>query len=104
MPIAYAGYPGPSDFTFATGYVTSVKKLRTGINKLDFTIDVHAAPGSSGSPIISLDTGLIIGVLIEGVYAPRVGAFMVGVESVRSLDLCEGRFDSEHKPARASPF
>lgn len=105
MPVAYAGFPGPVDFAFGVGHVASTKKMRNSNNGADFAIDVQAAPGASGSPIISLDTGSIIGVLVEGIYAQRAGAFLVGVESIRSLDLCEGAFEPEMLELDAgSPF
>ena len=105
MPVAYAGFPGPVDFAFGAGRVASIKKTRYSDNDADFAIDVQAAPGASGSPIISLDTGNIIGVLTEGIYARRAGAFLIGVESVKSLDLCEDADQKKDKaPFNASPF
>jgi len=89
MPIAYAGYPAPVDFAFAVGYVMSVNKVNNDVNDLDFVVDLAAAPGASGSPIINLDTGHIIGVLTEGVFSQRIGAFGVGIEHIASLDLCD---------------
>ncbi len=89
MPIAYAGYPAPMDFAFGIGTVMSLNKVSNNLNDLDFIVDVQAGPGASGSPIISLDTGNVIGVLTEGVYASRAGAFGVGIEHIANLDICE---------------
>lgn len=89
MPVAYAGYPAPMDFAFGIGTVMSVNKVNSRSNDLDFVVDLQAAPGASGSPIISLDTGHVIGILTEGVYASRAGAFGVGIEGISNLDICE---------------
>ncbi len=89
MPIAYAGYPAPMDFAFGIGTVMSLNKVSNSRNDLDFIVDVQAAPGASGSPIISLDTGNVIGVLTEGVSSSRRGAFGVGIEHIANLDICE---------------
>ncbi len=89
MPVAYAGYPEMINFAFSSGQVTSVNPPDgRGMNS-DFAVDLAAAPGASGSPIISLDTGNIIGILTEGVFSSRAGAFMVGIESIANLDLCD---------------
>lgn len=89
MPVAYAGYPEPIDFAFSSGQVTSINPSNARNANADFTVDLAAAPGASGSPVISLDTGNIIGILTEGVYSRRIGAFMVGIESIRNIDLCD---------------
>ena len=104
MPVAYAGYPGPVDFAFGAGYVTSLKKLRKRNQNADFVIDVAAAPGASGSPIISLDTGHIVGILIEGVSEARRGDFMAGIESIRSLGACQDNVVVTTKPVEPTPF
>jgi V8-like Glu-specific endopeptidase len=86
--IAYAGYPFPTQFAFGTGHITGVMPLLREVGGgNDFQTDVHAAPGASGSAVISLDTGKIVGILTEGVPS-RIGFFMVGMESVKSLDAC----------------
>lgn len=89
MPIAYGGYPSPLNFTVGFGRVISVERADNYANDLDFVIDVHAAPGSSGSPVINIDTGNVIGILTEGVTGGRAGAFAVGIESIGNLDICE---------------
>ena len=105
MPVAYAGFPSPIDFAFGTGYVASINKLKNSSNDADFAIDVQAGPGASGSPIISLDTGKIIGILIEGIFDGQRRAFLVGIESIRSLDLCDGKTGEDEKPdVPSSPF
>ncbi|MCH8022369.1 MAG: trypsin-like peptidase domain-containing protein [Thaumarchaeota archaeon] len=103
MPIAYAGYPAPMDFAFGIGTVMSLNKVKNRSNDLDFVVDLQAAPGASGSPIISLDTGNVIGILTEGVYASRAGAFGVGIEGIANLDLCEDLFKTNGAKAPDLP-
>ncbi len=105
MPIAYAGFPDPVNFAFGMGYVASVNPLENRVNDADFAIDVQAGPGASGSPIISLDSGRVIGVLTEGVFRPKRTPFLVGVESIRSLDLCDGKTNPQPTAdTPATPF
>ncbi len=89
MPVAYGGYPRPLNFTVGFGRVISLEKADNYKNNLDFVIDVHGAPGASGSPVINLDTGNVIGILIEGVSETRAGAYAIGIESITNLDICE---------------
>ena len=104
MPVAYAGYPNPVDFAFGLGYVASVNKVDARGSNADFLIDVQAAPGASGSPVISLDTGSIIGILTEGIGAKNRGFFLVGIESIKSLTLCDGKTGTAERRAPNSPF
>ena len=87
--VAYAGFPHPTQYALGLGRVTSIKPVLERANNLDYVMDVAAAPGASGSPVISLDTGAVIGILTEGVFS-RFGPFMVGFESIQNLDACEG--------------
>jgi len=96
MPIAYAGYPAPIEYGMGLGHIMSVNPVHTYFNNLDFVIDVHAAPGASGSPVINLETGHVIGVLTEGVPS-RVGFFAVGIEHISNLDLCDEAIAKEKK-------
>jgi len=92
--IAYYGYSGDSESpTFGSGRIASTLPPK-GRNDADFTIDVQAAPGSSGAPIVSIDSGKVIGILTEGVSGPRVGFYLIGVESVNSLPVCR-EFDDK---------
>ena len=104
MPVAYAGYPQPIDFAFGLGHVLSTNKVNSSYNGLDFVIDVQAAPGASGSPILNLDTGNVIGVLTEGVSNRRTGVFGIGVEHIAGLDLCDDMADKDIVDALAGPF
>lgn len=91
MPVAYAGYPENVDFAYGTGYVASLNHIKGGRNNADFAVDLQAAPGASGAPIISLDTGRIVGVLTEGVISRRFGPYLVGAEHISNIDLCANR-------------
>jgi S1-C subfamily serine protease len=88
--VAYAGYPYPTQFSFGTGRVTSTKPTLDERSNVDFALDVHAAPGASGSAVIDLTTGEVVGVLTEGVLS-RFGAFMIGIEAITNTDMCEGQ-------------
>lgn len=84
MPVAYFGYP--SVFTqgyFSTGYVSSTSPLdlRSGS---DAWTDLGAAGGASGSAVVSLDSGKIIGILVEGVNDSTQST---GIQSIK--DVCE---------------
>jgi len=99
MPVAYAGYPSPLELTMGLGAVTSVTPVKPSRSNADFMIDVAAAPGASGSPVISLDTGNVIGILTEGIRNRKTGFFMVGIESIKSTAQC----DDVVKPEVAPP-
>ena len=89
MSVAYLGYPAAADRAFLLGYVSTLNKLRNnGRNDADFVVDLPAAGGASGSAIVSMDTGNIIGILVEGV-AGRSGFFLAAAESIKNLDWCE---------------
>lgn len=87
MPVAYMGYPDPVDRAFSVGYVSSVNPTTERMMNTDFVVDVQASHGASGSPIISLDTGNVVGVLIEGVRG-GAGFFMIGAQEVADTPLC----------------
>lgn len=89
-PVAYAGYPRGMDMTFAVGMVSSVAvpKVSEGSN-FDFAIDLYAVgPGASGAPVLSMTTGNVIGIITEGIIGGGA-PMMVGVEAIKSLDLCD---------------
>jgi hypothetical protein len=82
------GFPESMDRAFGKGYISTLEQGEQ--NNADFFIDVPVAPGASGSAIISLETGHIIGVLTEGVVNTRTREFyLTGVESIEHLDACE---------------
>lgn len=89
MPIAYAGYPYPFGRTFFSGEVVSVEDMKFKFPKSDIIISQSAHGGASGSPVISMDTGHVIGVLIEG-----IGNF-VGIQEVKGTPLCPNENTTE---------
>jgi S1-C subfamily serine protease len=90
MPVAVLGFSFPTAPGFSTGVIASLKKMRATGTDSDFVIDVQAGPGSSGSAVVSMDTGKIIGVLIEGVSrSGGQGAFLVGVQTISETDMCD---------------
>lgn len=89
MAVAYAGFPYPTQYAFAMGHITTLKPVLGGHNNADYGMDVHASPGSSGSAVISMDTGNVIGILTEGIMEDRAGVFMLGFESVKNMDACD---------------
>lgn len=87
--VIYGGYPHPTQYAVGLGHITTTKPVLGGRNQLDYGMDVHASPGASGSPVLSIDTGQVIGILTEGIINERTGVFMVGFESIKGLDLCD---------------
>lgn len=87
--VAYAGYPDPTQYAFGTGHVVTIKPTTHTPNNMDIGMDVAAAPGASGSAVISMDTGEVVGILTEGIPGERVGFWLVGFESIKNLDLCD---------------
>lgn len=82
MPVAYMGYPYPLERFFGMGYLATLEESRASMNGADGVVDLAAAPGASGSPVISLYSGGVIGILTEGIYA-SIGAFAVGIELIQ---------------------
>lgn len=89
MPVAYVGYPNPLELTMSIGRVISVLPVASGQSNSAFVTDLAAAPGASGSAVVSLETGQIIGILIEGVRDPRAGFWATGIEGIKSLPYCD---------------
>ena len=89
MPVAYLGYPADVDRAFVMGHVSSMKRARNYVNDADWVMNMVVAGGASGSALVSMDTGNIIGIVTEGLSSPRTGFFMTGIESVRNLDWCQ---------------
>lgn len=90
MPVAFLGFSYPTAPSFSMGMVSSVEKTRNSSLNSDFTVDVQAGPGASGSSIMSVKSGRIIGVLVEAVMAQRgMGMILVGVQAIRYTDMCD---------------
>lgn len=95
QPVAFFGYSSNAAPNFSVGYVSSLTPGSPPWD-FDFVIDVQAAPGASGSAIMSLDTGNVIGVLVEGIVNSRSNQFyLVGVQSINDLQACEGAKKAE---------
>lgn len=90
MPVAYMGFPIPfTEPAFFTGHVASVDPIGRSYYNHNFAVTANAAPGSSGSGIISMDTGFVIGVLTEGVLRDRFyGLIATGIDTFPKEDLC----------------
>jgi V8-like Glu-specific endopeptidase len=94
MPVASMGFPatlgrGGLSPAFVTGYVSSVSSPISQHHNSDVAVDMPGAPGASGSPVLSLDTGLVIGVFIELVTGSRDGGIMMGFQSLKNTFVCE---------------
>lgn len=103
MDVAYGGYPVPTRYTLAFGAVVSIGPLYSQGNNADYVMDIAASPGSSGSPVISMETGEVVGILTEGVFADRAGVWAIGFESIKSLDVCSEPPTAVTKAAVATP-
>lgn len=88
MPVATFGYSSKTQPSFSVGYVASLKP-GTRPNQYDFALDIQVAPGASGSAIISLDSGDIVGVLTEGISEQRAGVYLIGAQLVSQTALCD---------------
>ena len=94
MSVAVGHYPAGLNFSVSFGHVMTMD-VTSGGNAV-IAMDAHAAPGSSGAPVISMDTGRVIGILIEGLVS-RFGAFAIGLESIDNVDLCDGLLQGEEE-------
>jgi len=91
--VAYMGFPqsGREQLEmFSTGIVTNIKPGKT--KPWHFAADLVGGPGASGSPVIALKTGDVIGFLTRGIGS-RMGLMSVGMESVAGMDYCELKAD-----------
>jgi hypothetical protein len=92
-PVAYYGFPGTKNTRgltplFATGYVSGL--FFNTENKLGghFTFDAPGAGGSSGSAVVSMKTGKIIGILTRVEIGDRDIIGLIA-ESIKVTDMCE---------------
>jgi hypothetical protein len=82
-----AGYPTIFNKVIVTGLVASVEEIDHYLKDevgSEFWVDFPSGGGASGSPVISLKTGKITGILVEGVRTPA----LTGIESVDVLSIC----------------
>lgn len=92
-PVAYMGFPylqntGGLVRLFGLGYVSGVFEKTEKKLGGHFTVDMPGAGGSSGSPIISMNSGKIIGILTRGEMGDRDVVGLI-IESIKSTDMCE---------------
>ena len=85
--VATYGYPGMSHPQFSTGMVTGMGPHTSGHGS-EIIVNLHVDGGASGSPVISLKTGGVIGVLTEGIPG-RFGQIGTGLERITGVDECE---------------
>lgn len=88
MDIATMGYPFGLSKAYAEGYISTMEEPKTAglrsASSNSWSV-VTIGPGASGSPVISLETGRVVGVVIEQIRGAGYG----GMESIKSLDVCE---------------
>lgn len=86
MPVAYAGHPVPMKNFFSAGYVTTtVRPDYDGVDS-DFTTNLTASGGASGSPVMSIETNRVVGILIEGLGSSRN---ITGAQSIKDVSICD---------------
>lgn len=103
--VATYGYPGMSHPQFSTGIVTGEGPHTSGHGS-EIIVSLHVDGGASGSPVISLETGSVIGVLTEGIPG-RFGQIGTGLEKISNSDMCEDVIDYQawqEENAQPSPF
>ena len=82
QPIAYMGYGVPLNLGFFAGHVVSVNSSTRAFRgaNFDFAVSTLVSGGASGSALLSLDTGKIIGVVTEFVPADRDISHATGIQ------------------------
>ena len=93
MSVAVGHYPSGLNFSVSFGHVMT---MDVASGNAVIAMDAHAAPGSSGAPVINMETGRVIGILIEGLVS-RFGAYAIGLESIDNVDLCDGLLQGEEE-------
>jgi len=86
-PVAYLGYPYPLERFYSEGVIVSEGGTRIDYPPLP-TTSLHGGTGASGSAIISLVTGKIIGVLSIGVENTQGNFLGAGITPL-SGSVCE---------------
>ena len=103
-PIAIGHYPAGLNFSVSFGSVITLDTDLGRRSNAVIAIDGAAAPGSSGAAVISMETGKVIGIIIEGIVS-RFGAFAIGLESVDNFYLCDGlKGEGDEQEAIHDPF
>lgn len=84
MDIATLGHPAPFLYDYIEGKVTG-NTLRPRKGKepgSDYFSDVMTGGGASGSSVVSMDTGGIVGVLVEGFFNNLRTSFRMGFQEI----------------------
>lgn len=90
--VAYVGFPGGIAKAVFVGYVNGFPGTsgdeRVGVTGLssDFYVHTNGTGGASGSPVVNLESGKVVGIVVEGMQG-----VMMGAELISSLDLCDGK-------------
>lgn len=87
LPVAFMGFGDPTEGVLGMGYISSLS-IDNGPGDAEYMISTHVSGGSSGSPVIDLTSGKVIGIVTELVPSPRVGVIGTGVEHVLK-GVCE---------------
>lgn len=74
------GHPKGHDFTSTLGVLSGIRKF--GVDGEFLTTDLVTESGSSGGPVVSLDTGLVVGMATAGYGGSDLGLL------TKSRDLC----------------
>lgn len=91
MPVAYLGYPWPLDRYYSQGVIINVEPYRgiEGDHPMNIPLSsLNGGPGASGSGIINLLTGELIGVLSTGLPSSRGNLMGAGITSITDIPQC----------------
>lgn len=105
--IASMGYPatvgrGQLDRAFVTGYISSLTPPDSKYLSQDIVVDMPAAPGASGSPVISLDTGAVVGILVELTTGSRDGSILTGLQHLPDT-MCNMKDSANNDKSAEAP-
>jgi V8-like Glu-specific endopeptidase len=87
-PVLSVGWPAMAlDWSMSTGYVSGTRtNTRKGLNLIPTNL-FGAAEGTSGSPVLNLETGKVWGIITSGARG-QMGLFSVLVTPLRDTPLC----------------
>ena len=100
LPVATMGYPNPAKKeVFGMGYISSIGSIDSYSSNTEIIVDVPGNPGASGSPIISMESGKVVGILIEIAVGHAIGSTMTGITSIDTVGLCPEKEKKEEDKA-----
>ena len=84
MDIATLGHPAPFLYDYVEGKVTgnTLRPRRGRVPGSDHFSDVMTGRGASGSSVVSMNTGGIVGVLVEGFFNNLRTSFRMGFQEI----------------------